>query len=206
MHGHVHLFVSATPDLEREREIIGQVVARLPVSLGWEIARTPRRGEPLPPVLEAVAGCDLYLFLLGRDIAAPAGVEWNVALRSGKKPLATMKDVLRTPAAQAFVREAWGHWTLFTDDQELEGLVQAALVQHLLAGALQYGLSVVEHEALSALSEAGAAAGEAARQERTQPQATGAGGGGVILGPHPVPRGGVLLGEDLCSNGGNAHG
>jgi len=33
----VRLFVSAGPDLEAEREIIGQAVARLPVSLGWTI-------------------------------------------------------------------------------------------------------------------------------------------------------------------------
>ena len=173
------------------------MVARLPISLGWEIARTPRQSEPLRSAPEAVAGCDLCLFLLGRDIAAPAGVEWDIAHRSGKKCLAIMKDVLRTPAARAFIREARVHWTSFAGDKELAALVQTTLVQHLLAGALQYGLSVVEHEALSALSEAGAAAGEAARQERTQLQATGAGGGGVILGPHPVPPGGVPLGEDL---------
>jgi hypothetical protein len=49
----VRLFVSATPDLEAEREVIGQVVVCLPVALGWEIKRTPRRGEP-PGRLAAV--------------------------------------------------------------------------------------------------------------------------------------------------------
>jgi len=173
------------------------VVARLPVSLGWEIDRTPRQGEPLQPALEAVAGCDLYLFLLGRDIASPAGVEWDVAHRSGKKPLAIMKDVLRTPAAQAFARHTRGHWISFSSDKELAKLVQAALVQHLLARALQYGLRVVEHETLSALSEARAADSEAAEHGGKQVLASGAGGGGVILGPSPVPRGGVPLGIDL---------
>ena len=193
----IHLFVSGTPDLEPEREIIGQTVARLPVSLGWDIARTPRQGEPLQPALDAVAASDIYLFLLGRDIAAPAGVEWDLALRSGKRPLALMKDALRTPAALAFVRETRDRWTLFTDDRELTEIVQAALVQHLLEGALQHGISIVEYEALAALAEGGAAAGGVSEQRLEQLQASGAGGGGVILGPYAMPPGGVPVGEDL---------
>jgi len=192
-HRPVHLFISATDDLERVREIIGQVVARLPVSLGWEIVRTPRQGEPLQPALEAVAGCDLYLILLGRDIAAPAGVEWDVAHRSGKKPLAFLNDVLRTPAAQAFVRATGDHWTLFATERELACRVQAALIEHLLAGPLRYGLSVVEYETLSALSEAASAHGEATEPLREKMLDGGAGGGGVILGPHSLPSGGVPL-------------
>jgi hypothetical protein len=191
----VRLFVSATPDLEPEREIVGRVVARLPVSLGWEIGRSPRRDEPLQPALEAVAACHLYLFLLGRDIAAPAGVEWDVARRSGKNRLAFLKDVLRTPAAHAFVREAGDRWALFADDGELAEMVQAAIVQHLLAEPLSYGLSVVEYEALSGLSEAAGGALESSEPSRGGMPEGGAGGGGVILGPHNLPAGGVPLAD-----------
>jgi len=198
MAGRVYLFVSATPDLEPEREIVGQAVARLPVSIGWEIKRTPRRGEPLQPALEAVAACDIYLFLLGQDITAPAGVEWDIARRSGKKPLAFLKDVLHTPAAQVFIREARVTWTHFASDEELMDLVQVALAEHLLERELEYGLSVVEHEALSALLQK--------REEEEGPLAEvspiegrpgGAAGGGVILGPSDLPPGGVPLTVDL---------
>ena len=198
MAGRVYLFVSATPDLEPEREIVGQAVARLPVSIGWEIKRTPRRGEPLQPALEAVAACDIYLFLLGQDITAPAGVEWDIARRSGKKPLAFLKDVLHTPAAQVFIREARVTWTHFASVEELMDLVQVALAEHLLERELEYGLSVVEHEALSALLQK--------REEEEGPLAEvspiegrpgGAAGGGVILGPSDLPPGGVPLTADL---------
>jgi hypothetical protein len=194
MGGSVQLFVSATPDLEPEREVVGQVVAALPVSIGWQIGRSPRRGEPLQPALEVVAGCDLYLFLLGRDIAAPAGVEWDVACRVGKKPLAFVLDVLHTPAAQAFLRQSGREWTAFASQDKLADLLRTALVEHLLAGALRYGLNVVEHEALSALSEDGGAGDEAGASIEVL-QAEGAGGGGVILGPHSLPPGGVLVGS-----------
>lgn len=196
MPGRVHLFVSATPDLEPEREIVGQVVARLPVSIGWEIKRTPRRGEPLQPALEAATACDLYLFLLGRDIAAPAGVEWDVAWRAGKKPLAYAKDVLHTPAAEAFVRDAGVTWTRFASDEELMDVVRIALAKHLTERALRYRLSVVEHEALSALLQKIKVEKPPAEAPPIGGKSGGAAGGGVILGPGDLPPGGVPVTAD----------
>lgn len=189
----LRLFVSATPDLEAEREVIGQVVARLPVTVGWEIKRTPRRGEPLPPALEAVTACDFYLFLLGKDIAAPAGVEWDVARRAGKKPLAYVKDVLHTPAAQVFLRDTRVAWTRFASDEELWELVQAALVERLLERAPAYGLSAVEHEALAALLQKQKEEQPPTESPAVEGRPKGAAGGGVILGPDSLPPGGVLV-------------
>jgi len=190
MPGRVRLFVSATPDLEPEREIVGQAVARLPVSIGWEIKRTPQRGEPLQPALEAVTACDIYLFLLGQDITAPAGVEWDLAQRSGKRPIAFLKDVLHTPAAQVFIREAEVAWTHFANDEELMERIQIALAEHLLERELEYGLSVVEHEALSALLRERAEE-RPAEAAPVKGRPGGAAGGGVILGPGDLPPGGV---------------
>ena len=195
MRGSVRLFVSATPDLEPEREVVGRVVATLPVSVEWRIGRSPHRHEPLQPALEAVAGSNVYLFLLGRDITAPAGVEWDAARRAGKEPLAFVRNELRTPAAQEFLRQSGGEWTAFASHVELAHLLQTALVEHLLASALEYGLNVVEHEALSALAE-GSHAGDPAEEGHDIPRAGGAGGGGVILGPHSLPPGGVPVGSD----------
>jgi hypothetical protein len=199
MASRVWLFVTAAPDLQPEREAIGKAIAQLPVSLGWEIKRTPHQGEPLAPALEAVVDCDFYVFLLGTDVTAPVGVEWDAALEAGRTPLTFLKDVPHTPAAQAFVRfaERSGvRWTPFGDPQELGVLAQHTLARRILDRAEAYGLSPIEWETLSALLEKqhqekmGRGPGERAQEPR------GAGGGGVILAPgRDLPPGGVLVEE-----------
>jgi hypothetical protein len=190
----VRLFVSATPDMEAELEAALQIVARLPLTIGWEIQRTPTRGKPLQPALEAVAECDLYVFLLGRDIAAPAGVEWDLARRLGKQPLAYEKDVLRFPAALAFRRDERVTWTPFGGRKELGELLQRALASHLRDRALHYGLSVEEYQALAALLETTQEKAAGPGQSLTEDRAAGAAAGGVILSPRDLPTGGVPVG------------
>ncbi|MFQ5852554.1 MAG: hypothetical protein ACE5JU_18490 [Candidatus Binatia bacterium] len=143
----LRLFVSAGPDLVAEREIIGQAVARLPVSLGWIIKRTPKRGAPLASALEAVRSCDFYVLLLGTDIRAPVGLELITAQRARKTTLAFLKEETpRTPAARVFIRDAQVSWTPFHSGQELESLIQKALVRRILEGAESYAISPVEGE------------------------------------------------------------
>ena len=207
----VKLFVSATPDLEPERDVVGRVIAKLPISIGWQIGRSPRRGEPLQPALEAmaaleaVAACDIFLFLLGQDITAPAGVEWDVARRADRHTIPLLKEVLLTPAAQSFVRQAGVAWTPFASHDDLIQVTRSAVVEHLLARALQYGLGIVEHEALLALdNEGGRDPGKPAQVPLANLGASlypgvdegGAGAGAVILGPHSLPHGGVALADD----------
>jgi hypothetical protein len=78
-------------------------------------------------------------------------------------------------------------------DGELAAAVQAALARHLLADPVTYGLSLVEFEALSALSEPSKPGEAPARPELGALTDGGAGGGGVILGPHSLPPGGILV-------------
>lgn len=190
----VRLFVSAGPDLEAEREIIGRAVARLPVSLGWAIKRTPKLSEPLTPVLEAVRDCDFYVLLLGTDIRAPVGWELITARRAQKTILAFLKEeTVRTPAARVFIRDAQVSWTPFHSGQELETLIQKALAQRILERAESYAISPAEWETLSALVEQEEYKDMADQELR---EASGAGGGGVIIAPgHDLPPGGVLVGE-----------
>ena len=77
----VRLYVSASADLEAERDLVGRLVAGLPVTTGWEIGRAalPGREEDEVTVHVAPQTCDLYIFMLGQDITAPAGVEWDAA-------------------------------------------------------------------------------------------------------------------------------
>lgn len=101
----IRLFITSSPELEAEREVIGQVVAGLPVRLGWEIRHTPRPGEALAPALAAVEAAHLYVFVLGMDYAAPMGLEWARAVRAGKRKLVFVKEVAHSPAAALWLSE-----------------------------------------------------------------------------------------------------
>ena len=190
----LRLFVSAGPDLEAEREVIGQAVARLPVSLGWTIKRTPRLGEPLAPALEAVRACDFYVLLLGTDIRAPVGLELITAQRARKTILAFLKEeVACSPAARVFMRDTQVSWTPFRSGQELGALIEGALAQRILERAGSYAISPGECETLVALVEQPK---DKETTKREPAEASGAGGGGVIIAPgRDLPPGGVPVGE-----------
>lgn len=192
-----HLFVSAGPDLELEREVIGRVVAQLPVQLGWEIKRTPPPGEPRPADLTGVMQCDLFVFLMGQDIAAPVGIEWEAARRSGRRVAPLLRKGRRTPAATLFLREVQIEWQVFESAVELEKLVRAALVDVLLERAVDFKLTPGEWEALNRIRQA--EEGGKSRQEgqaEVMLEPAGAGGGGIILGPRDAGAGGVPVGDD----------
>jgi hypothetical protein len=140
----LRIFISAGPDLEVEREVIGKAIASLPVSLGWVIKYTPRRDEPLAPALEAVAASHFYALLMGTDITAPVGSELHIARLGGKRILAFLKDGTRTPAARVFIKDATLEWNPFRSEDELGRLLQKALAEQILEGAQIYGISPVD--------------------------------------------------------------
>ena len=173
----IRLFVSSGPGLAAEREAVGQAVAELPISLGWEIKHTPRPGEEASEALAFVEQCDLYLVVLGADFAAPMGIEWRWALDAGRPVLAHRKRVLHSPSAQKLLREWHVAWTEFDSPQELKALATRTLAQALLDRGEQFGLHVDDVEELLAVVEA---EGEEAIAEPDRRR--GAGRGGVILG------------------------
>jgi hypothetical protein len=187
----VSVYVSAASDLEEEREVLGRAVTEVPVSLGWRIVQSPLKDEPVD--LEAVVQANVHLFLLGSDIRAPVGQEWLVAGRMARRPeLFLKKGVLRTPAAQDFIRfvgEQAG-WREFSSGNELRGKVLRLLVAHILAEADRYALSPVELTRLQAcrsdLERLPSSPGEDMRG--------GAGESGVVLSrDRYVPSEGVLV-------------
>lgn len=186
----VRLFISAGPELEPEREVIGRALAGFPINLGWEIKRTPWPEEPAD--LKAVRGCDFFVMLFASDIRAPVGWEWIAARRAERVPLAFLKQgVLRTPAGREFVRAFPVEWRRFRTGQELAKQAMEALSEQVLARWQGLGLSGREWEVLSAyLAQL---RGEKPEEEdETQP--TGAAGGGVILAPgRDLPTGGVVV-------------
>ncbi len=191
----VRLFISVTPDLEAEREAIGRAVAELPIDLGWVIKTTPTDGRPAREVMETVAQSHLYVLLLGADITAPVGLELAAARRAEKVVLAYRKrDVMRTPAAQVFQKDARVTWVTYTTVAEMQRHFQEHLVRHLLEHAVAYRLQPEEYTALQAFLERLQEEAEGDTEGEEQPR--GAGGGGVILSrTRDVPHGGVLVGE-----------
>lgn len=189
----LHLYISAGPDLEDEREAIGQIIAHMPISIGWDLKRTPRRGDSPVSALETIRQCHSFILILGVDITAPVGAEWDLARRARKTILAYLKDVNRTPAALVFARDSRISWTSFRTPEELGQKVESDLARLLLDRVGELGLTVADLESLSMLLKQSEAAGslEAAQ---SQHEPGGAGGGGVILAPgRDLPPGGVLL-------------
>lgn len=181
----VRLYVSASADLEVERDLVGRLVAGLPVTLGWEIGRAPLPGRESDEVTVHVAphDCDLYIFMLGRDITAPAGVEWDAAHAVQHPILALLKNTPRTPAGLVFARLGIGRWLGYGARSDFERIVRAWLVRQLLDGQERFGLLLPEVEALIAL------AARLAREAETDHRPAGdaersAGGAGVILSTH----------------------
>jgi hypothetical protein len=72
----IYLFISSSPDLAIEREALGQAVAELPISAGFEIRHTvPGEAADIGETLAFIEQCDLYVIVLGADFAAPMGIE-----------------------------------------------------------------------------------------------------------------------------------
>jgi hypothetical protein len=196
MTSRLRIFISAGPDLDIEREVVGKAIASLPVSLGWVINYTPIRGEPSDPASSAVESCDLYALLLGSDIAAPVGSELYAARKSGKGIAAFLKEGPRTSAARAFIRESAVEWKPFDNEESLRSLLHKSLASRMLKHPEAYRLSVADWEALSDLTAGLEQEIADRRREATTPHG-GAGTNAVIVSPErDLPSEGVLIESD----------
>ena len=149
----IHLFVSSSPELQVEREVIGQVVATLPLTLGWQIDHTPMPGELAVDGLAQVTQCDLYVLVLGHDYAAPMGAELRQALLAGKPPMAYRKRCSRSPSSQDAVRRLGIEWRVFSTPQVLRSWFKRDLLKSLLRQAIAFGLDLTELEGLLKLAQ-----------------------------------------------------
>lgn len=186
----VRLYISGGPELEPEREAIGQALAEFPINLGWEIKRTPRFGERAD--LGAVRQCDLFVLLFSSDIRAPVGWEWMVARQASRLRLAFLREgSLQTPAGREFSRSLGAAWRPFHRGRDLARHLMEALSAQILERWQHLGLSPQEWEVLSTYLRR-----LRAEEPTEEPEATpaGAGEGGVILAPgRDIPKGGVVV-------------
>jgi hypothetical protein len=174
----IHLFVSSSPDLAAEREALGQAVAGLPISLGWEIRHTPRPNEDVGEALAFIAGCDLGLMILGTDFAAPMGLEWQEIHSAGKPLLTYRKRTLYSPSAERLLRRSSVAWIPFDTPQEFKTHLTLMLARMALDRGEEFGLHLDDVQALLALLEASEERDTAGEPDRRR----GAGQSGVILG------------------------
>ena len=190
----LRLFVSAGPDLEADREAVGRVAAQLPVTIGWVIKGTPGRGRTSPELQRFVEQCDFFIFLLGSDIAAPMGVEWAAARRTGRICMNFLRGGSRTPSARAFAFSFQGEWNRYQDVRDLEGTLRHMLSRSLLDRAEELHLTLAEWENLSRYAEGLNREEEAFGVEVNPEEGGRTGSGGIIISPdRDVPAGGVII-------------
>ena len=190
----LRIFVSATSDLDSERAVIGRALAELPIEIGVEIRRTPVTGASYDDIFEMIANVDRVYFLMGQDITAPSGAEWQLAWKLERSVFALRKPARLTPAAQDFMRlGSFADWTLFRSSGALKQLVTLDIVRILNNPKNRYGLTMTELELLNR---------RGAELRASMPVAGGepggAEGGGVLLDiGHEGPTEGTLLEEEV---------
>ena len=144
----LRIFVSATKDLEQERALVGRVLAGLPLQVGAEIRRTPAEGVDYDTLFELISNVDRIYFLLGRDITAPFGAEWQLALRLERTIVPFKLQGMRTQAGREFLRIAHAPWKSFHNSWQLGQQIGLDLVDTLLHPKNRYGLQLAEVEGL----------------------------------------------------------
>ncbi len=195
----LRIFVSATKDLEQERALVGRILAELPVQVGAEIRRTPATGVDYDTLFELISNVDRIYFLLGRDITAPFGAEWQLALRLERTIIPFKIQGMRTQAGREFLRIAHAPWKSFNNSRDLGQRIGLDLIDTLLHPENRYGLQLMEVEGLQ---QSRLKLRQGLERHSSSPQQGesgigmpgGAEGGGIILDPAEAQS---LIAEDL---------
>jgi len=174
----ISFYVSSSPDLSAEREAVAQIVAALPLAIGWQIGHTPSPGQSIGDEVVRVGECDLYAVILGHDFAAPMGFELRQALASGQQPIAAYrKDCTFSPSAQEAIRTLDVAWQRFSTLEAFRSMFRRDLIQAVLQRATALSLELGEVQRLvelgreaegegSAKAEPGRGQGDAGRSGR----------------------------------------
>ncbi|MHB0858971.1 MAG: hypothetical protein ACYC5M_15570 [Anaerolineae bacterium] len=178
------LYVSASPEMDAECELLGQLLAEMPATIRWIIRRTPKPQEVTQPDIEGLRASHFYVILLGMDLMAPVGVEWMAAQAVGLPSFAYHNvSVPPSPATAHFVRNAGIPWQHYETPAEFARHLEKALIERLIQGTPGYGLDLPDIEELSrrlaGLEDK--AESSSAGDRRGSEDRRGAGHGGVIL-------------------------
>jgi hypothetical protein len=186
----IHLYVSSSPELTLEREVIAQVVAGLPLAIGWRIGHTPLPGQLGSAEALGIEECDLYALLLGHDFAAPMGQELRLALGLGRTPFAAYRGAYTaSPSAQDALRTLDLTWQRYSSLKELRAIFERDLLQAVLKQATTLGLALGEIQRLIEQARKEDAGDGEDGAERIDRRRSEAGHSGRILGREVWERG-----------------
>ena len=144
----LRIFVSATKDLEQDRALVGRILAELPVQVGAEIRRSPAEGVDYDTLFELISNVDRIYCLFGRDITAPFGAEWQLAIRLERTIVPYKLQCMCTQAGREFLRIAHAPWKTFHSSRHLGQQIGLDLIDTLLHPENRYGLQLAEVEGL----------------------------------------------------------
>ena len=183
----LRIYVAATADLEAQRSIISHLLAQLPVQVGAEIRRCPPEGASYDDLFELISNVDRFYFLMGRDITAPAGTEWDLAMQLQRTAVPFRRRGNITPSAFLFITQAilqvrLADWRFFSSDLELARKIAIELIETLLHPENRFGLAAAEVLLLEQRLQA-ARANQWPGPDDLPPELLGE--GGVILDARP---------------------
>jgi len=146
MEARLLVFVSSLlRELTNERSIVGEAIEAIPVTQPWVFEYTPASADLLEEsCLSKVQECDIFILLIAQSISAPVRREYETALAHDKPRLVFLKDVDRTPEAQAFIDQIDVKWSKFSTTDELQRQVQEAVTDELIKGYRRYRLKATE--------------------------------------------------------------
>ena len=150
----LRIYVAATADLETQRGVVAHLLARLPVQVGAELRRCPPEGASYDALFERISNVDRVYFLMGKDITAPAGTEWDLAMQLQRPTLPLRRRNPITPSAFLFITQAilqvpLKDWRFFETNLELARIIAQDLIELLLHPQNRYGLTAGETLLLS---------------------------------------------------------
>lgn len=141
------LYVSAANDLPDEREVIGQMVTEIPVTLGWQINLTPAGKNTFSE--NTFLHVDYHLLIFGEDIRAPVGYELHLSRRLGRRPpLFVKNNIPRTIAGTEFLRHSASTLDLvfYNSLAEFRMLVLRSIGTFIIGQADHFQLKSQEYE------------------------------------------------------------
>ena len=189
----IHLFVSSSPELAPERETIGQIIATMPMTIGWRIGHTPLPGSSRDNSALWVEECDIYALILGQDFSAPMGEELRKAINKEVAPLAFWSRCTPSPSAQNTINHVRLKWRIYAKLDRFQRLFTVDLVRALVKQADKLELATGDLAGLALTLERvkleGAQEIETDQEETERGSSpTDAGRGGVILGREVLDR------------------
>ena len=180
----LRLYVSASPEMGPECELLGQLLASMPKSIKWVIKRTPGRHQGGNPDVDALLESQFYLLLLGMDIMAPMGVEWRTAKGASLTTFAYRNmSTPPSPAAAHFSHYSAAEWQTYQTPREFIQYFEHALCERLIEGTPGYGLGLADIRELTTRLRARREEEESPKggDTSTPDDRRGAARGGVIL-------------------------